>query len=158
MALPLSRASTVIVYLVLGSCKSCHESTRESDPHVDEGNDPEEADDQRDNFWRVRIEVVGAGDASTADKRLACVGDVTTVTGACGPLLLRFKEREPPLLRATATPGWHFDHWSSVLTEPDGSTHPRPGSMPDGVLYLNGFGYSDTGELDTVTVVFLTDR
>ena len=26
--------------------------------------------------------------------------------------------------------------------------------MPDGRVYLNGFGYEDTGELETVTAVF----
>jgi hypothetical protein len=29
--------------------------------------------------------------------------------------------------------------------------------MPDGRFYLNGFGYEDTGELDTVTAVFVRD-
>ena len=27
--------------------------------------------------------------------------------------------------------------------------------MPDGRVYLDGFGYSDTGELETVTAVFV---
>ena len=35
---------------------------------------------------------------------------------------------------------------------------PRIGRPPDGPLYVNGFGYSDTGELETVTAVFVAER
>ena len=31
----------------------------------------------------------------------------------------------------------------------------RSGRMPDGRLYMNGFGYEDTGQLETVTAVFV---
>ena len=147
-------ARTMILAVVLAGCRSCGKSS-EHDRHVDEGPDSEEAADNRDNFWRARIVIVGHGDASTVDHRFACHGTAAGVTGACGPVLLRFHERQPPLVRATAAPGWRFDHWSSTLTGPDGSTHPRIGRLPDGPLYLNGFGYADTGELDTVTAVFV---
>lgn len=32
-----------------------------------------------------------------------------------------------------------------------------PGPMPDGRVYLDGFGYRDTGQLETVTAVFVPD-
>jgi hypothetical protein len=157
--MPRAQMWIAILGAAAGSCDRCHGASRERDPQVDEGaSDPEEADDQRDNYWRVRVVIVGAGDASTADKRIACHGAPPAAqSGACGPVLLRFNERAPPLVRATPAPSWHFARWSSLLTEPDGSTHPRTGKMPDGVLYLNGFGYADTGELETVTAVFVPD-
>ena len=146
----------MVLAFVLAGCRSSAEP-REHDRRVDEGADVEEATDNRDNFWRARIVIVGHGDATTIDQRFACHGTAAGVLGACGPVLLRFHERQPPLVRATAALGWRFDHWSSTLTEPDGSTHPRAGRLPDGPLYLNGFGYTDTGELDTVTAVFVPD-
>ena len=39
-----------------------------------------------------------------------------------------------------------------------GSKRPRAGPMPDGDVYLDGFGYADTGELETVTAVFTPAR
>jgi len=147
-------AALAVLGTSLGSCKSCLE-TRNDDRRVDESSsDPDEADDLRKNFWRMRVAITGAGDATTADGRIACHGTALEVTGACGPVLFEFDERTPPLVHATAARGWRFVRWSSMLTEPDGSTHPRAGRMPDGLVYLNGFGYADTGELETVTAVF----
>jgi hypothetical protein len=145
----------LFAWLVLApaGCKSCHESESEADRAVDEGNDPEEQDDNRDNLWRVRIAIVGAGRVENGV--LDCSADGTKQSGACGPELFRFKERKPPLLRASAANGWRFDHWDSLTREPNGSTKRRAGPMPDGPLYLNGFGYADTNELETVTAVFV---
>ena len=84
-----------------------------------------------------------------------CRSDGTTQTGKCGPTLLRFKELQPPLLTAIGAPGWRFDHWESMIRTADGKEAPRQGRMPDARVYLNGFGYSDTGALDTVTAVFV---
>ena len=78
--------------------------------------------------------------------------------GACGPKLVVFKELAPPLLRASASPVWSFDHWESSIRASDGTTAPRTGPMPDGELYLNGLGYVDTGALETVTTVFIPAR
>ena len=140
--------------LVTASCKSC-EKPHADDPDVDEGGDPEEQDDSRDNFWRARITIVGSGSVRTETGIVDCTSDGTSVRGACGPQLLRFKERQPPLLHASASRGWRFERWEAVMLEPNGSTRPRAGQMPDGPLYLDGFGYADTGELETVTAVFV---
>jgi hypothetical protein len=86
-----------------------------------------------------------------------CTSDGTTQRGVCGPKLVRFKELAPPTMEARPAPGWRFDHWDALIREPDGSTHGRAGPMPDGRVYLNGFGYSDTGQLETVTAVFVQD-
>ena len=75
--------------------------------------------------------------------------DCSFLGGDCGPKLVTFTERQPPLLRATAGPGWRFDHWESSL---------RTGAMPDGEFYLNGFGYEDSGQTETVTAVFVRAR
>jgi hypothetical protein len=142
--------------LVNASCKSCEKPhDPDVDRQVDEGGDPEEQDDSRDNFWRARISIIGSGNVRTENGEFDCVSDGTTVRGSCGPRLLRFKERQPPLMRATAERGWRFEHWEAVILEPNGSTRPRAGRMPDGPLYLNGFGYADTGEIETVTAVFV---
>jgi hypothetical protein len=61
----------------------------------------------------------------------------------------------PTTMQATAAPGWRFDHWESKIVEPDGAVTTRRGRMPDGPVYLNGFGYEDTGELETVRAVFV---
>jgi len=141
------------------SCKSCHERRdTDVDREVDEGSDPEEQDDNRDNFWRVRIAIVGHGNVATHATLLDCTSDGTHTWGTCGPQLVKFKERTPPLLRATGAPGWHFDHWEAVISTRAGSKRPRAGPMPDGDVYLDGFGYADTGELETVTAVFTPAR
>ena len=123
--------------------------------HSEDEEDDEERDTERDNYWRVRVVLVGEGTVSSAVAPIACVADDThRGSGDCGPRLIRFKERQPPLLRAIGARGWRFDHWESMITRTAGSTGPRTGRMPDGRLYLNGLGYVDTGELETVTAVF----
>ena len=61
-------------------------------------------------------------------------------------------------MRATGAPGWKLDHWESRTRQRDGGMTSRVGPMPDGRVYLNGFGYSDTGGLETVTAVFTEAR
>jgi hypothetical protein len=148
--------AVLVLCIGAASCKGCHErrDLGDVDREVDEGSDPEEADDSRDNFWRARIAIIGHGNVATESKILDCSSDGVQTSGKCGPELMRFKERTPPLLRATAAPDWKFDHWDAVITARTGSNRPRAGRMPDGVLYLDGFGYADTGELETVTAVF----
>ncbi len=128
-----------------------------------QGCDPEEeeeAETERDNLWRVQVAIQGAGAVTTAvvGVGIACRSDGTHQSGACGPVFLRFKERVPPLLRAEPAPGWRLDRWESVLRAHDGTARPRSGPMPDGVLYLNGMGYTDNGVLETVTPVFVRGR
>ena len=47
-------------------------------------------------------------------------------------MLIRFKELQAPLLRASGAPGGRVDHWESVLTRSVGSTVPRTGRLPAG--------------------------
>jgi hypothetical protein len=58
------------------------------------------------------------------------------------------------MLAATPAAGRRLDHWESRTREPDGAVVARQGPTPDGARYVNGFGYTDTGELETVTAVF----
>ncbi len=112
--------------------------------HV-EGDDDDDDDDDgapRPEYWRAQIAIRGQGRVATPMPTFDC----TPAGGQCGPKLVVFDERKPPLLHATGAPGWRFDHWESSL---------RKGAMPDGAFYLNGFGYSDTGETETVTAVFV---
>ncbi len=129
---------------VPASCRACADKEEDEEENV-----------ARDNFWRAQIRIVGKGSVSTSAKAFDCRSDGTTQTGKCGPTLLRFKELQPPLLTAIGAPGWRFDHWASMIRTADGKEAPRQGRMPDGRVYLNGFGYSDTGALDTVTPVFV---
>jgi hypothetical protein len=122
--------------------------------HDDDREEAEERDRARDHFWRARIVIVGRGSIKSVVPAFDCTSDGVTQRGACGPKLVTFKETAPPLLQATPAPGHRFDHWESMIRQADGATAPRPGAMPDGLFYLNGFGYSDTGALDTVTAVF----
>jgi hypothetical protein len=87
--------------------------------------------------------------------RAACTSDGERTQGNCGPKLLTFEELRPPLLHATASPGWQLARWESVIRSPAGATRQRPPPMPDGAYYLDGFGYSDTHETETVTAVFV---
>ena len=112
----------------------------------------------RDNYWRPRIVIVGQGRVTSALGGFDCGSDGVQQTGACGPQLLVFKELAPPLLRAIAPHGWTFDHWESSIRALDGTTTPRAGRMPDGDLYLNGLGYTDTGAVETVIAVFVPAR
>jgi len=131
-----------------GGCRACDDELEEE----------EERDQQRDHFWRAQIAIVGRGSVrTTAVAAFDCTSDGAATTGACGPVLVRFRERAMPMMAAQAAPGWRFDHWESLVREPDGATHGRAGPMPDGIYYLNGFGYADTGQLETVTAVFVPE-
>ena len=123
----------------------------------EEEEEEEERGALRDNVWRVQVSIVGKGAVKTRGAPVDCASDGATQKGRCGPELLRFKELSPPLLEAMPAPGWRLDRWESRLREPDGASTPRQGRMPDGRFYLNGFGYEDTGELETVTAVFVPD-
>jgi hypothetical protein len=144
----LARTARALLVLTIVAapvaCERCGEREEE-----------EEEEAERDNLWRVQVTITGQGSVATQLGELSCASDGARQTGRCGPLLLRFKERVPPLLRATAAPGFRFDHWESLLRARDGSAKAREGRMPDGPLYLNGMGYKDTGVLETVTPVFV---
>jgi hypothetical protein len=121
----------------------------------EEAEEKEEREMQRDHFWRVQIVVEGQGTVKTFIPAFDCTSDGTTQIGECGPKLVRFKELAPPTMEARPSSGWKLDRWESQIRAPDGSVHPRKGPMPDGRVYLNGFGYEDTGELETVRAVFV---
>ena len=131
----------------LGACKTCHSD--------DESEEAEERDQQRDNWWRVQVAVTGRGTVTSKDGLIHCSFDEKAGPRACGPVLFRFKELKPPLLDGQPAEGWRLDHWESSVRERDGAVAPRKGPMPDGRYYINGFGYEDTGQLETVTAVFV---
>ena len=135
-----------------GGCRGCASCEREED---DEKERAEERDRARDHFWRAQIEIVGRGTVKTFVPAFDCASDGGATSGTCGPLLVTFKELAPATMEALPAPGWVFDHWESRIRERDGSVGPRRGKMPDGHVYLNGFGYEDTGQLETVTAVFV---
>jgi hypothetical protein len=126
-------------------CKGCEDSDEEEE---------EERERLRELYWRARIEIVGEGQVKTVVPGFDCVRDGAGQRWTCGPLLLKFKELQPPLMRATAADGWAFDHWESLIRGPAGKTRMRTDPMPDGPLYLNSFRYEDTGETETVRCVF----
>lgn len=139
--------------VVLGtSCKGCRGC--EDD---DESEEQEERDMQRDHFWRAELVLVGQGNVKSVVPAFDCTADGVAQRGECGPRLVRFKELAPPMMEARPAAGWRLEHWDSRIREPDGGAHPRAGPMPDGRFYLNGFGYTDTGQLETVTAVFVPD-
>ena len=143
---------------LLALASGCHHRTTGND--VDRGEDEGTGEDEdedlaRPNYWRAQVQIDGHGSVTSTVGRLACNDDATGPHGTCGPVLFRFDELHPPLLRATGAPGWRLDHWSASIREPDGTTRPRQGAMPDGRLYIDGFGYRDTGELELVTAVFV---
>jgi hypothetical protein len=123
---------------------SCHDDEEEE----------EEREQTRDNYWRAQIVVSGAGVVRTTSEVFDCVGDGRVQIGLCGPTLVRFDELHPPLLHAIAAPGWRFEHWEARIRSPFGFTRARPGPMPDAAYYIDGFGYADSGELETVRAVF----
>ncbi len=123
----------------------------------DESEEEEEREAQMDNFWRAQISIQGQGRVKTFIDAFDCVSDGVNQTGICGPKLVRFKEMKPATMQALPAPGWRFDHWDAHMLEPDGAVIPRKGPMPDGKVYLNGFGYADTGELETVIAVFVPE-
>jgi hypothetical protein len=121
----------------------------------DESEEQEERDLQRDNYWRVQIAISGQGRVKTFIDAFDCASEGAGQHGDCGPKLIRFKELAPPTMEARPAAGWRFDHWDALVREPDGGTHGRAGRMPDGKVYIDGFGYEDTGQLETVTAVFV---
>ena len=131
------------------SCRGCKGCERD-----DELEEQEERDMQRDNFWRAQIAITGRGRVKTYIDAFDCSSDGTAQRGECGPKLVRFKELAPPTMQALPAPGWRFDHWDASIRDPDGGVHGRAGRMPDGPVYIDGFGYEDTGQLETVTAVF----
>ena len=135
--------------LAAANCKKCESCVE------DEKEEEEEKNAMRDHFWRVQISLVGKGRVKTFGPAFDCVSDGATQTGECGPKLVRFKEMHPPTMEATGAAGWTFEHWESQIREPDGGMATRTGPMPDGKVYLNGFGYTDTGELELVKAVFV---
>jgi hypothetical protein len=145
----------VVVALAAASAIACRGGCRGCEN--DEAEEQEELDLQRDHFWRAQISIVGRGRVRTFVDAFDCTSDGATQHGDCGPKLVRFKELAPPTMEAHPAPGWRFDHWDSLIRDPDGATHRRSGPMPDGIVYLNGFGYADTGQLETVTCVFVAD-
>jgi len=126
--------------------------SREEDDELEE---QEERDMQRDNFWRAEIAIRGAGRVKSFVDAFDCTSEGAGAHGQCGPRLVLFKELAPPTMEARPAPGWRFDHWESSIREADGGTHGRPGRMPDGTVYINGMGFSDTGQSETVTAVFV---
>jgi hypothetical protein len=130
----------------VAGCKSCRED--------DATEEAEEHEALLDEFWRVQVRVEGHGLVSGADGKIRCGSEEHAELRTCGPVLLVFKERTPPLLDGVPDAGWRLDHWESSIRERDGAVGPRKGPMPDGRYYLNGFGYHDSGQLETVTAVF----
>jgi len=141
----LAMVAPLALFAVPG-CKSC-----ERDHDLEER---EEREQQRDHFWRAQIVIAGHGQVKTVVEAFDCTSDGSGQRGECGPKLVRFKELAPPLMEARPAPGWRFARWDAVIRTPDGGSRARVGPMPDGRMYLDGFGYSDTGELETVTAVF----
>jgi hypothetical protein len=144
---PLLALLACVGALAASGCRSCE----------DESEEEEERNQLRDHYWRPQIVVVGRGAVRTRATLFDCASDGAGARGECGPKLVTFKEGQPPLLEALPAPGWRFEHWGSLVREGDGSVHPRPGPMPDGRFYLNGMGYTDTGQLETVTATFVPD-
>lgn len=147
----MRRRAVIGIALLIASvavldCKACRDTEEE-----------EEEEESHDNYWRAQLVIEGNGAAVTSIPAFECRASNGQQTGECGPKLLTFKELAPPLVEAQAAQGWRFDRWRSVLRERDGTTHPRPGRMPDGKRYLNGMGYTDTGVLETVTAIFVRD-
>lgn len=117
----------------------------------------EERQMQRDNFWRARVVIVGRGRVKTPIDAFDCASAGAGERGECGPKLVRFKELAPPTMEARPAPGWRFDHWDAQIRDADGALHGRAGKMPDGKIYIDGFGFEDTGQLETVTAVFVEE-
>ena len=138
------------VGLASASCKGCKSCENESDEE-----EQEERNRERLHYWRAQISIVGRGTVKTFITAFDCASDGAAQTGECGPKLVTFKEMQPATMEATAALGWRFDHWEALVYEADGQALPRQGPMPDGRVYLNGFGYQDTGALEVVKAVFV---
>jgi hypothetical protein len=138
--------------IAVTGCRGCRGCERDADLE-----EQEKRDQQRDHFWRAQIEIAGHGRVKTVVDAFDCTSDGSEHRGECGPKLVRFKERAPALMQALPAPGWRFARWEATIHTPDGGTRSRVGPMPDGPTYLDGFGYADTGEIETVTAVFVPD-
>ena len=150
----IGRALAFVAITSAACHRRAHHERDDDDHQTDEGSGEDE-DLTRANFWRVEVRIVGRGTVSGAISPIACTNDGAQQRGTCGPTLLQFDEMHPPLLRAAAAPGWRFAHWEPTIRERDGSLHARRGRIPDGPLNLDGFGYSDTGQLEILTAVFV---
>jgi hypothetical protein len=145
----LRRWLPVILLVSAAQCtggKACREEDAEEE---------EERSLDRDHYWRAQVSIVGAGAVRATPRGIDCASDGALQRGDCGPVLFRFKELKPAILEAVPAPGWRLDRWESRTREPDGAVVVRRGPMPDGSRYVNGFGYTDTGEIETVTAVFV---
>jgi hypothetical protein len=145
---PFVRRAVLLFFVAGTGCKGCASCDSEEE-------EAEERDRERDHFWRAQIAIVGQGRVRTFVRAFDCTSDGRATSGECGPLLVKFRELAPATMEATPAPGWAFDHWESQIRERDGAVGARAGKMPDGRVYLNGFGYEDTGQLETVTAVFV---
>ena len=134
---------------------ACFAMTSASCRGCEDEEEKEERAREREHYWRVGIRIVGSGRVATFVDAFDCRSDGTVQSGECGPKLVTFKELRPASLQATPADGWTLDRWTSEIREPDGAMTTRKGPMPDGRVYLNGFGYADTGELETVTAIFV---
>jgi hypothetical protein len=164
-------SATVIVLgaVVATGCRHCRDTSTERDREqpnagrVDEGEGEGEDDEEKEeeaerhrlNYWRVEVAIVGRGIVQSSVGHVACVSNGDRRSGDCGPELFAFEELEPPLLHARAALGWRLARWESSIRALDGTVRSRPPPMPDGDYYINGFGYTDTHELETVTAVFV---
>lgn len=146
-----------LIAVIVISCRKHREvpATEHDDDRDEQAEEQEEGEEQRLNYWRVQITIVGRGTVDSVVGGLACASDGEHQRGSCGPKLLTFEELAPPLLHATAAPGWQLARWEAVIRSPSGATRQRPSPMPDGAYYLDGFGYSDTHQTETVTAVFV---
>lgn len=158
----MDRAAIIASLIVVApACHACHAHERgegkaagEDDDH-DEDEEQEEQNARRLNYWRVQVKLVGQGVVASLGGAIDCSSDPAHDGHACGPQLFTFEELQPPLLRGTGARGWKLARWESQTRQPDGTLTPRAGPMPDGRWYLDGFGYRDTGALETVTAVFV---
>ena len=146
---PLGLAWIACALVALGGCRGCRGCDDD-----DELEEQEERDLQRDHFWRAQLAITGRGAVKTVAPTFDCTSDGASARGECGPKLVRFKELAPPLMQARAAPGWRFVRWEVHIRTPDGGSRGRVGPVPDGPRYLDGFGYQDTGEFETVTAIF----
>ena len=164
-------ASTCIALapIALVGCKSCkRDSTstkpaastkhEERDEDEDESEEEEERDKIRDHYWRASVTIVGQGTVRTfIPDGIDCTRDATKQAGNCGPKLFVTKEMSPPTLKATGAKGWKFDHWDARVRATDGGVVTRKIGEPTNRLYVDGFGYEDTGESEEVTATFVID-
>lgn len=173
LTLSSSALLALLALVALEGCKSCRRDPTETKPAVakheergeregeDEDEDEEEEEEKdklRDHYWRATVTIVGQGSVRTfLEGGIDCTRDATKQAGICGPKLFVTKELAPPTLKATGAKGWKFDHWEARVRAPDGGVASRTIAEPTNRLYLDGFGYEDTGESEEVTATFVID-